>query len=492
MTPTIDYDALAKHAGAVNVPSVSTPQATAPPRAPAGAVDYDALARQAGAVDVPTPETTPPASQPSTIGKLASGALQLHKDVTTGIGQGSLDTVHGTGELIRKGLNAVPFVNNLGDKVVPPVGQAALDQMATPQNTAQKVGYTAENIAEFMLGDEALKGLSLADKLPKVARAMEVLSKQPILKNQIVQKMIATGVRQGTTGALQGFVHSGGDVIKAAEEGAATGALGATTEGILAGANKMLNSDTVQAILKGKEVAQPGAQAAIRTGTQAATEATGTADESVQAGIQNKPLVEGHATVLDDHLSKLADNEKAAYQKVDEAAGFDVKAEKQQLANDQYKLKQLGNTDADITQKGNLIDAINDSTDRITEAESKMKAAGIDPQAADSIHKQRMAGQNFKKSLIKNTNPADQSVNVQGLLKDAKNLQFSKYGDRLEQFFGSKEAADNYVSQLSDMDKLGAHAMKTQAIAKMVGKYIGLPVVGTLAGAGAFEAIHQK
>jgi hypothetical protein len=486
-TPTIDYDALARQAGAVNVPPASpTAQPTQTPKAN-GPVDYDALAKQAGAVNVP--QTTAPASpaEPSTLGKIINGAVQLHNDVSTGIGQGALDTVHGTGELIRKGLNAVPFVNHLGDKVIPPVGQTALDQLSTPTNTAQKVGYGAENIAEFMLGDEALKGLSLADKLPKVARAMEVIQKNPILKNQIIQKMIATGVRTGTTGALQEFVHSGGDPVRAAEVGATTGVGGAVTEGIVAGANKMLNSDTVQGVLKGKDVAQPSAVAAIRTGTQAATEAAGTADESLTAGIQNKPLVEGHNTVLDDHLSKLSENEKAAYKTVDDTAGFDVKAEKFQLANDQYKLKQLGNTDADVQQRGNLIESINDSEQRIADAETKMKAAGIDPKAADAIHQQRMAGQDFKKSLIKNTNPADQSVNVQGLLKDAKNLQFSKYGDRLEQFFGSKDAANSYVTELQNADQMGVHALKAQKVAAFVGKYV-LPEAA-IAG-GAATAYH--
>src|SRR5439155_491337 len=84
---------------------------------------------------------------------------------------------------------------------------------------------------------------------------------------------------------------------------------------------------------------------------------------------------------------------------------FDVKAEKQQLSNDQYKLKQLGNTDADLTQKGKLIEAINDSTDRIKDAETKLQDAGIDPKAADLLHRQRMAGQEFRKVLIKNKSP---------------------------------------------------------------------------------------
>jgi hypothetical protein len=212
-------------------------------------------------------------------------------------------------------------------------------------------------------------------------------------------------------------------------------------------------------IMEGEKVAQPQARAAVRSAVPKASEG---------------PMVEGHTTVLDEHLSELAQNEKAAYKQLDDAAGFDLKAEKAQLANDKYKLKQLGNTDADINQRGNLTESINDSMDRIAQAEAKMKEAGIDPKAGDVIHQQRMAGQEFKKSLVKNTDASTGDLNVKGLLKDAKAARFSKYGDRLEQYFGSKKAADEYVSQLKKADQLGMHAIDAQKAAKWVGGVLGL------------------
>ncbi len=170
-----------------------------------------------------------------TIHKVAAQAGDTASNLIQGIGEGALDTVHGTGELIRKTLNAVPGVDNLGNRVVPVEGQASLAKTATPDNGTQMVGYTLENAAEFMLGDEALKGMSLADKLPKIARAMDVLSKSPVLRNQIVQKMLAAGVRQGAIGTAQEFVHSGGDVVNSAETGAATGLAGGAAEGVAQG-----------------------------------------------------------------------------------------------------------------------------------------------------------------------------------------------------------------------------------------------------------------
>jgi hypothetical protein len=223
----------------------------------------------------------------------------------------------------------------------------------------------------------------------------------------------------------------------------------------------------VQQVIKGEKVAQQPAQAAVRQAAGASADA---------------PILQGNTTVLDEPLANLKQQEAAAYKQVDDAAGFDLKAERAQLSNDQYKLAQLGNTDADITARGNLTEAINDSQDRIAEAEEKLQEAGIDPKAADTLHQQRMAGIDFKKALVKNTNP-DGTVNVDGLLSASKNLRFAKYGDRLQQFMGA-DGADEFMNQLQQAQELGAHAMKAQKIAKIVS--------GLLAGSAATRLITLR
>ena len=72
------------------------------------------------------------------------------------------------------------------------------------------------------------------------------------------------------------------------------------------------------------------------------------------------------------------DFESTEDQKMDEAAGFDVKDAKAQLKNDQYNLKQLGNTEADNTAREKLTESIADSQARIADAEAKVQQAGID------------------------------------------------------------------------------------------------------------------
>jgi hypothetical protein len=56
---------------------------------------------------------------------------------------------------------------------------------------------------------------------------------------------------------------------------------------------------------------------------------------------------------------------------------------------------------------------------------------------------------------------------VDGLLSASKNLRFTKFGDRLQQFMGP-DGADEFMSQLQQAQDLGAHAMKAQKIAKIV------------------------
>lgn len=242
----------------------------------------------------------------------------------------------------------------------------------------------------------------------------------------------------------------------------------------------------IKQVMKGEDVNQPAAQSAVRGAVQTSADNLGTASEDLNANIKAKPIAQNGSTILDDHLSKLQKMEQTAYQKLDDVAGFDLKAEKAQLSNDNYKLSQLGNTDADINTRGNLIEAINDSTDRIAQAESKLQAAGIDPKAADTIHQQRMAGVDYKKVLVRSTNP-DGSVDVDRLLAQSNNLRYSKYGDRLQQFLGSKDAADAYLGQLQKAQQLGVHALKAQKVAQMVAKWIGS---GLGVGAGVGVAHH--
>lgn len=187
-------------------------------------------------------------------------------DPVQGFGEGALGTVHGVGEMIRKGANFIstghtePAEGGLGNRIVPKVGQASLDAIATPDNFAQKVGYGGETLAEFLLGDEALKGLSLAQRFQAISKISAALEKSPRLMMALklgtslgkaatelspeevsllkqyptMARLVGVGMDALRSGVVQGAqttVRSGGDVKEGAKQGAEmagmSGAIGA-------------------------------------------------------------------------------------------------------------------------------------------------------------------------------------------------------------------------------------------------------------------------
>lgn len=350
----------------------------------------------------------------------------------------------GAGEVltdVKDVLNPVNIAKSAWDSF-PPVGAYQSIQNAIPVIRAYESARAA--------GKTVTDSLAVADELAKQQNAVH-----QILQQRAEEFKKAPG---------QATVHALGDIATLAatffEGPKALGESGLPEAGA---AETVAKPSLVQQVVKGEKVAQPMVESAVRTA----------------AGGTEAPLVDvaRRQTFLDEHLADIGKTEKAAYREMDDVAEFDVKAERKQLANDQRKLKQLGNTEADVNQRGKLIESINDSQDRIKAAEQRLKEHGIDPTAADKLHQQRMAGIEFKNRLIANTDKATGDLNVKGLLNDAAKARYSKYGDRLEQFFGSKEAADRYVTNLQEAEKAGIQAVKAQQIAKWMGGILGLGTV---------------
>lgn len=281
-------------------------------------------------------------------------------------------------------------------------------------------------------------------------------------------------VRQGLGAAAAGL---GGEALEA--DNAATQA-----------AAKTLRVNPFRAIIQGERVAQAPAEAAVRAGVEEGTNVAGTASPTLSKSIAESPIAKNGETVLDEPQAAIATKEKAAYDAIDKTAGFDLKEAKLQLKNDQYNLKQLGNTPADQASAKTLKASIADSTKRISDAEAKLKTAGIDPKAGDVFHTQRMAGEDVQKALVKNTGP-DGTINAKGLAKDFKNLRFNKRGDRLAQYMGP-DAADDIVDQLTQAQKAGEKAVKLQDLTKSIAKGVAkaIPYAGA-AAVGGYEAIKH-
>lgn len=139
-------------------------------------------------------------------------------------------------QAVKKG--GAETVSNLGKLFHPMTGSSALDlapetkkkienaaATPVPDSIAGKTGYGLENIVEFALGDEAVKGMTVAEKFAHVTPLLKTLEKYPR-----IQEALQTGLKAMGLGTAQAGVH-GADLPTALETGAAGGVTAGALEG---------------------------------------------------------------------------------------------------------------------------------------------------------------------------------------------------------------------------------------------------------------------
>jgi hypothetical protein len=271
-------------------PSGQTPPSGQIPPPPSG--DIVMAQPPSGASDTP-PASTENGQKDELMSDLGAGpksaAEQAASGAVTGAAKGLGSTVSGIGTL----LNKIPGV---GEILAPKEGLAAEKGMiGEPEGTAQWVGYGGENLAEFMLGDEALKGLSMADKFKNISGAMAIFEKSPrimraiqmgadvgkaagelgdeakalIAKNPVLARLVGAGMDAIRQGAVQGAqtLAKTGSPAEAVKQGAETGA----ASGVLGSAFGILGRATEKAGEAGQAV-------------KAASEAGANAPTTIEAG----------------------------------------------------------------------------------------------------------------------------------------------------------------------------------------------------------------
>lgn len=223
------FDQLAGQQNTPGVPLNSTANSPTP-SAPGGGDIFDQLAAQ--------PAPGGPSAPPSGF-KDATGATDLDVDnpndnvlthvakgvnaVGAGIGKGVLDTMSGAADLVGLPHQALDE------------GRAELDKDNANNPTLNATGYGGETLAEFMLGDAALKGLSFADKLATVSKAAKVLEKSPRLLDALKLGANAAAVQATQTG-----VRTDGSILDRAKAGLVTGAETGVVGGVLGGVGNLL------------------------------------------------------------------------------------------------------------------------------------------------------------------------------------------------------------------------------------------------------------
>jgi hypothetical protein len=216
------------------------------------------------------PKTTQPMSDAQT----ASIALGENDPLKTGYTKAAGETLHTLGAAAGKVLP-----NSWRDAIGLPSSFKEPDYLQST-NGAETAGKVAENIAEFVMGDEALKGLQITERIG-LAQKMASMAKA----NPYVAKIFEhglTAIRGGAVTTPQQMAH-GATPTEALKTGGEAILLGAGTGAAIEGASALADSDVAQTALSkvknlknevvhGEKIAQPTAQTALRNAPTAASD----------------------------------------------------------------------------------------------------------------------------------------------------------------------------------------------------------------------------
>lgn len=195
-----------------------------------------------------------------------------------------------------------------------PGSKTALEsELTTPVSGQEEAGNILENIVEFVAGDEALKGVSLADKLGIAQKIAKFAEESPKLATalKIGMKAAGTATRQAVVGGTQ-TLAKGGTPAQAVENAAITGGVGGVLEGGAGTAQAIYKS-----IIKGSPEAVAAAkEAAVKQGSRLAEDIAG----------KNVSSAHEVTTDVSDQIAKARDQMHADYDQGVYALGEKVRA----------------------------------------------------------------------------------------------------------------------------------------------------------------------
>jgi len=338
----------------------------------------------------------------------------------------------------------------------------------TPQNAVQAYHTITEDIPAVYKAYEAARstGASISDAYTAAQSKAQEISDAKNGLTQAVKQFQTNPNKAAWNAVLQlGTVALGGElagVPEAAEtaEMAETAVPEAVAESKPAG--------IVQQVLKGEKVAQPQAQAALRTGA-------GSTDTSISL-----------RKVMQPSVDKAFTESKSLYKPIDEAAGTDFRGlyDRLDAAMDRERLTAAGSPEqakAELDIK-NTQDAIND-------AKETVKKAGIPDvdkamQQADTKFTEAQANKDLNAKLFNNQSVvkgnlkygAPETIDVDRAIDALENLDKpNKYGaSRLRQTSLGDAGTDKLLQDLYDAQRLGQKAVSKQKFAKWAGGLLGV------------------
>jgi hypothetical protein len=394
------------------------------------------------------------------------GQVKQLNAIGAGAGEGLLDTLSGVSHATRwldpTGNIADASSQLLGDK------SKELEQENAGNPILNKIGYAGETLAEFVMGDEALKGLSMADKLLQTAKTMKIFENSPKLIQalKIGAAALNTGAKAGTVQGSLSLARTGGDVGEAAKEAAITGAAGGVLGGIVGAVpavRGIFSADSIQPSL------QQGMRDVLNTVAK-------------EAGVTPSP-----AASIRDVAGQVADaieaKSKGIYQQLDQATGGRFQRYDDALRNINQKLRETSGLDDE--NESALLKRKTDVEASQHAAFEDAKAAGVDPKLVDQArltYKQAQALFDLDTQLKMSTSgmrPELASPGSSSELVDPKKAfaRLNKLYDsgRLQQAVGQQQAEQ----LVQHADAAFLHAQK------IAGRVQALKTAGKITGTGA-------
>lgn len=425
-----------------------------------------------------TSATDTTSAAPDQLGVLTRAANAVG-EFGAGVGEGAISSMGQT-------IQSLPWV---GKKILSPEAMAAEREYFRPGSAAEQHGQTtgdiAEPILEFVMGDEALKGLAIAEKVGIAGKIAKIAQDSPYI-GKILQHGV-NAARMGTVGTAEAAAK-GATLPEALKTGTVTGlggeaipAIGSTLDAVAPGvASKAANLATrltnpfrrattsdpgfIQQVLQGEQVAQAPAQEATRAAAKAAGGEVGLS--TVQPA--------GLRTLAEEPISVVNGLKKGVYSQVDQAAGTDLKTlyDKLDAINDKIDLEASGSP-----AEAKLEEARTSQMQTIEDAKAQARTKGVDVDKmlakGDALHTREMALRDFQKGFLKNvsivpgnaTAGTPETITIDSAVKAVQKLQDNtKYGaPRLEQALG-KDGAKKFLDGLYAAQRQGAKAIKAQEL----------------------------
>lgn len=346
-----------------------TPASTA--TASDGGMTFDA-APTSTTITVPSPNATAP-SQPagSNVGTVATD-IDVPGNLATGALHGLAQTGAGILGVAERLANPSGDPNNERQWFKSTKNWLNNHSQNTGRDNASSVeqgtGTGIEDLAEFFLGDEALKGLSVSDRLLRASKMARTVEDSPLL-NRVFQAGVRA-LRGGAVGAVQGGVKT--DTASGASTAAVGAGLGNAVLPEIWAAGKAAPRvvNTVSDALRGAEkVVQPELQSSLR---QILSDTAAEHGITVPSDTAMRDTAEYVGQAIKDRAS-------AIYRAIDEALDTRFQAYDEQLSAVRNALR--NDTAVDHEYTGKLTDKYNELEAAKASAQQKAVDAGISPDA---------------------------------------------------------------------------------------------------------------